>query len=185
MSPAADRSQSDCKHYADKTGASLGNFNRKSAPRQAQAPRYETEGISWTESCPRKSLPGVFHLRERCRACPLALADLPDLPRTWCRIFPTWPARFFSTCSRQTKRHGQSLLGHLSRRSNCFRRSRTRAFSRTSSASRSVSARVLPFVVMNLMTYSSLSGGTCHLNRKGFTQGYIKLKVVVAGRSGI
>ena len=132
-------------------------------------------GIRRLEFWSRESLRGELHLRERCRARPFGLVALTDFPRTCCRILPTWPARFFSTCSLHTNRHGQSLLGHLSRRANCFRRSRTSAFSRTSSAARSVACRVLPFVIMNLETKLSLSVGTCHLNRSGFAAAQIFL----------
>ena len=173
--PAADRSQSDCKHYSGITGASRGNCSRKLAPRQAQERRSEMVGIRRLEFWRRERLRGGVHLRERCRARTFGLVALTDFPRTCCRIFPTWPARFFSTCSLHTNRHGQSLLGQSSKRANCFRRSRTSAFSRTSSAARSVACRVLPFVIMNLETKLSLSVGTCHLNRSGFAAAQIFL----------
>ena len=90
------------------------------------------------------------------------LADRAGWPRTCRWIFPIWPARFLSTCSLQTKRQGQSLFGHFSRRTSCFRLSRTKVFSRTNSASRSVALRGLPFVIINLKPYTSLSGSACH-----------------------
>ena len=98
------------------------------------------------------------------------LADLAGSPRTCRWIFPTWPARFLSTCSLQTKRHGQSLFGHFSRRASCFRRSRAKAFSRTNWASRSVGSCGLPFVIISLKPYTSLSGGTCHLDGRKFVR---------------
>ena len=96
------------------------------------------------------------------------LVGCANLLTIWCRIFPTWPARFFSTCSLQTKRHGQSLFGHLSKLTNCLRRARTNAFSLRSSASSSVAACGLPFFVINLEVYTNLFAGTCHLFRGGF-----------------
>ena len=86
--------------------------------------------------------------------------------RRW--TFPTWPAKFFSTCSRQTTRQGQSLFGHFSKRANCSRRSRTNEFSRCNSASSLVASRDLPFIIMNLKRYTTLPGGSCHLLRRGF-----------------
>src|ERR1019366_211064 len=76
-------------------------------------------------------------------------------------------------CSRHTKRQGQSLFGHLSRRANCFRRSRTSAFSRMSSASRSVATRGLPFVVMNLTPIIACPASFVMLIEKVFVLGVI------------
>jgi len=84
------------------------------------------------------------------------------------RISRTWPARFLSTWSRHTTRHGQSLLGQFSSRANCFRRSLANALSLTSSASNSVASRGLPFFIMNLKYYSNASWHICHLERCGF-----------------
>ncbi len=101
--------------------------------------------------------------RELARA--FVLVRAADPVPTWRRILPTWPFRFFSTCSRQTNRHGQSLFGHFSRRANCFRRARTKALSLNNSVSRSVATRCFPFIIMVLKTHVNPSCGACHLDR--------------------
>jgi hypothetical protein len=99
---------------------------------------------------------------------PFGVLSLAGLPCTRRWTSTTCPARFFSTCSLHTNRHGQSLFGHLSRRSNCFRRSRTSRLSLTSSASSSVAARCLPFIIRTSRPYTSPSSDTCHQNLGGF-----------------
>jgi hypothetical protein len=112
----------------------------------------------WATTLPRRSPPTGRRL-----AGSFDWVSLACLSMTRRRISPTWPARFFSTCSLQTKRHGQSLFGHFSRRANCLRRSRTNALSLINCASSCVSTRCLPFIMMKLKAYSSPSGGLCHL----------------------
>ena len=92
----------------------------------------------------------------------LAWTGLPGVERTLRRIFPTWPASFFSTASRQTTRQGQCGFGQFLRRAKWFRRSRTKALSLNSSASSSVASGCLLFMAMSLPAYNSLSRPSCH-----------------------
>jgi hypothetical protein len=87
------------------------------------------------------------------------------------RTSPTWPAKFFSTCSRQTNLHGQSLFGHFSRRANCFRLSLTNRFSLSNSASSLVVERCLPLIMSTSEFYTNLFRSTCHLNPVKFSPG--------------
>jgi hypothetical protein len=113
----------------------------------------------------------LFAARQRYRAglrlgFSSGLASLATCFLTRRRISPTWPARRFSTCSLHTKRHGQSLFGHFSKRANCFRRSRTNVLSLINSASSCVASRGLPFIIMiDSSAYHSPAGGVCHLNQ--------------------
>jgi hypothetical protein len=116
----------------------------------------------------RPTLRRGFLLAGRRFHWPFGLVRLACLARSRRRTSPIWPARFFSTCSLHTKRQGQSLFGHLSRRANCFRRSRTSRLSLTNSASSSVAARCLPFIMRTSRTYISLFSRACHLNPAGF-----------------
>ena len=95
----------------------------------------------------------------------LPLEDPTALERTLRRMRPTWDARFFSTTPRHTTRQGHSGLGQFFNRANCLRRSRTKAFSLSNSASSSVPSKGLLFIDMNLRANNSLSCGTCHSNR--------------------
>lgn len=111
----------------------------------------------------------VGTVRGRGLTRPFCLASAAGPAPTCRRILSTWPSRFFSTCSRQTNRHGQSSFGHFSRRANCFRLSRTKALSLNNSASRSVVSRCFPFIIMDLKPHTNPSCPACHLDRCGIS----------------
>jgi hypothetical protein len=119
-----------------------------------------------------------------CRGClavggrgaeSFCLESLTALPCNCRRTSPTCPAKFFSTCSLQTNRQGQSLFGHLSSRASCFRRSRTNRFSLTNSASSSVAVRCLPLIMSTSSIHTNLSKFTCHLNPNQIQLGNLDL----------